>query len=234
MKHLICITTHKRDNYLLHLLNAIKNQFHDYLVLVFQDGAGDYDKSLQYANKMPLKWYKWGQPHGKKEFYKVHNEMFSKIQEHKFELCHMIQDDCMIVPEYLSTVNLIMANINIEVLNTLSLQCQLRQFFRQPEIININGYGVYCLQRLDCNYVAKRSFFERLDWKQIPISENYDFRNGSGVGSHTTLRYISNDGKIYNVLPSLIEHLGVQSVIGNTSIDYAKEKSVLKDSKEYK
>ena len=233
MKHLITITTYKRDNHLLHCLNAIKNLFKgkEYKILIFQDGEGDYTASLKYIKSTPHKWFKFSKPHGKQNFYKLHHFIYQEIRKYNFDLVHFIQDDCIPVTDYLDTVEKVMIN-NIDVLNTLTLNCHSRMFVTPTVVCKENDYNIIVGQRLDCNYVAKRAFFDKLDWKQVTISQNYDFRNGSGVGSHTTVRYITAGGNVHNIVPSLLDHIGFDSVIGN-SIDYKNVRSILKNDNYY-
>lgn len=234
VKNLFCITTCRRDLHLIQCLEKIKEQYEndDYLILIFQDGNGEYQKSMQYIQSMNFKWYFWSSPHGKENFYIIHNEIYKITKEFDFDFCHHIQDDCLLVPDYKKTVEMIFETQNIECLNTLTLNCMLNQFYRQEKKFVVNNYDVYSLQRLDCNYVVKREFFDRLDWHQVPISVNYDYRNGSGVGSHTTIRYINAGGIVHNILPSLLLHIGYDSQIGN-KMNYRVNKSVLKNDYEF-
>ena len=225
--NLIVITTHKRDLELVVCLQRILKQTKDCYFLIFQDGKGDYHNAMKLIKDYRHKWFEWENAHGKENFYKVHHEIYKELKNIDFEIVHFIQDDCIVVDDYFDTIEKVFENKEVEVLNTLTLNCHLRKFAGNKPKFSYNDFDLYVLQKLDCNYVARRSFFEKLEWRQIPISSNYDFRNGSGVGSHTTLRYLYADGVVYNVLPSLLEHIGFDSKIGN-KINYESVKSVLK------
>jgi hypothetical protein len=217
MKHLIVITTCERSNILLKNLKlntASENKEY----LIFQDGEFDYSDCKKYLqkNKFNFTWYKWTEKHGKSKFWQVHNEIYKITKTKKFDLCHHIQDDCLICENYFDIVEQMFAKLpEMEVLNTLAVQCHSNRFFRVNEFLQIDKYKIYQLNKLDCNYIAKRIFFKKLNFEVPEISSEFDFRNGSGVGSHTTERYLLKKGKIFNTFPSMLRHVGFASVIGN-------------------
>ena len=222
--NIVCITTRNRNELLIEVLKKIPK---DYLVLIFQDGDGDYSESKEYLKDYKNVWYKYKNPHGKILFWALWNDMFNILKDYKFDLVHFISDDTTPVDEYFNLIPIIFAFDNkMEVLNTFAVEAHRRMYYKSSALMDFGRYKVFNIEKLDCAFVCRRSFFERLEWKVLPPPDEFNFGNGSGVGYYMTQRYILNGGKTLNILPSLLIHEGVISAIGN-NLNFNVVKSIL-------
>jgi len=235
---IVCIPTYKRPELLLKVLKTIPK---DCEVLIFQDGCGsDYSKCKEHLQDYKFSWYNYSKPHGKQLLWALYNDIWQILKEKTFDLVHFLNDDTIPTADYWNLTSIILATSNkIEVLNTFCVEAHRLMYYKTAPNMDFGRYKLHHLNKIDCNFVCNRAFFERMEWEVKPIPSDFDFKNGSGVGYYMSERYMHAGGHTQNIFPSLLIHEGVESVIGNKlpfnavkSILPTEEKLVIVETKE--
>jgi len=211
--NIVCITTYKRPQLLIKVLQTIPKEFE---VLIFQDGCnGDYSECKTYLKQYKHSWYNYKTPHGKPLFWALWRDMFNILKEKKFDLVHFLADDTIPNEDYWNLISIIFATKDIEVVNAFCVEAHRRMYYRKTPIMDFGRYKVFSVDKVDCAFICNIKFFERLNWEVLPVPTDFDFSCGSGVGYYMSQRYLHAGGVTCNVYPSLLIHEGVESVIGN-------------------
>lgn len=204
----IVITTYNRANMLHSLLNQIENLKNHYkiLVLIFDDaGTQKIETNKSYQKKISLY-----PNNGKRKYYNIINSTFSTLKGIQSEYYIYLPDDVLLVDNFFDETKRIYETINFSDKICLSILTDGR--INRTNWTNFKSvdYGEYYkTQWNDLCFIAKRNFFEKLNFNIQPISPNRwrtDSNLSSGVGQQISLRLNNLGLGMYHTKKSLVIH----------------------------
>jgi glycosyltransferase involved in cell wall biosynthesis len=160
---------------------------------------------------------------GKKKFWKTINDLWQQIKAKQYDYYLHIQDDALPEDHFVARAIRMWENIedkNKIVLNLfldgsrLGKTCWTGQW---PQLHSFKGTRYLLTQWVDMfSFICEKAFFEKLDWKIEPISDERWSLNpelSSGVGRQISNRLCQSGWNLYQLTESLSEHIGDVSIM---------------------
>ncbi len=205
----IAITTYEREDLLKSLLNDI-NKYKNYLkikIFIFDDGS-----NIQYNLKdYDVKYIKYLVNHGKKQYWKLINDIFKVFKHISSNYYMILPDDINLKNNFFNYAFKFYESINdpkkicLNLLMDESRRGKKNWTNFQP--IEYSNY--YLTQWNDLCFLAEKNFFEVLNYEITPIDENSWANNenlSSLVGQQISIRLYKLNKNMYHVKNSLVTH----------------------------
>lgn len=204
----IIVTTYNRSEMLEKLLQEIHNQKKNLkiLVIIFDDG-GTQEIKIKYPYQKKITLYP---NNGKKKYYKIINASFNVIKNVSSEYFIYLPDDVSLTDNFFDEAKRIYESINSPNKICLSILTDGRiNRTNWTDFKSIDFGEYYKTQWNDLCFIAKKNFFERLDYKILPITPKRWEKNpnlSSGVGQQISMRLVSFNLEMFHTKKSLVLH----------------------------
>lgn len=208
MKYDFCIiiTSYNRLRMLKALLSDINKYKFNILVTVFDDGSVP-EYNLQ---EFDIKYIKYYTNNGKKGYWKLFNDTFEYCKHVEAKYFIYLPDDITLVDDFLNRATKIFNGIKgkNKLLNILLDNQRIKKHnWTGFDTIEYDNY--YLTQWCDLCFIAKKNFFEALDYKINPILEGrwaVNPNKSSGVGEQISLRLKKLEFNMYHVKETMVKH----------------------------
>jgi hypothetical protein len=204
----VIITTYNRSDMLKKLLTQIDHEKknHRIFVAIFDDaGNQNIDINKSYHKKILLY-----PNNGKRKYYNIINSTLSFLKNISSEYFIYLPDDVSLVENFFDETKRIYESINFSDKICLSILTDGRVNRTNWTDFKTIDYGEYYkTQWNDLCFIAKRNFFERLEFKITPINQNRWKGNpnlSSGVGQQISTRLNNLGLGMYHTKKSLVIH----------------------------
>lgn len=211
MKIQVLIPTCERPDLLARLRESINRK--SALFTQFTSIFEDTDKARCEENGFDYTYYMTGKRYGKERFWELVNFMFSKLIEADYYF--FMGDDMSLCESFFEKAIMAYDNIEDEKKICLSLYMPKGRESKPnwtnvvPVRIKFKGVEVLKTQWNDLCFVAKKDFFEALEYRINPISYKRwakDPLRSSGVGEQISHRLHKAGYSMYHTIESLVTH----------------------------
>lgn len=207
----ILITTYQRPELLRLLLQDIKREGFEGHIYIVNDGS---PQGYEWVKYLPnVDYHLNPENNGKKGYWKTVTTLFEKLKGADFGYVWMLPDDYRLAPGFFEkSINIweSISDDNKIALNTNLIKGRTKNWTNFEPVWTdfgpIEKYAVLHTQWVDMCFLAKRRFFEELNYKidQVPISRWEQYPNfGSGVGHQISLYLYAKNLNMYHASPSL-------------------------------
>lgn len=207
------------------LLGQIKKQSEGYEITVHIhiDQMDGYEYLTQFLDNNNFKYLTFRYEHrGKPGYWKIINNAYFILKKLKIKFDYVIQipDDIQIVDNFFKKAIEIFESIPDKYRSCLNLLSDLTR--KHPmwtpiysKLLILPKGNVFRTGWVDMCYIANRYFFDILDWRINPISEDWasDPQRSSGVGKQISERVFRNGTYFYQVETSMVFHGNHDSVM---------------------
>lgn len=205
----VVITTYDRPEMLKKLLQDIKKNTKNknVLTIVFDDGS---PTTFDYAS-YDIKYIKYVNNYGKKNFWKLIDDTFKYIQNIEAKYYFYLQDDVRMADNFFDTAVSVYESIPDKskiCLSTLTVEAQVNgpKFTRETPVWHDQYIKT---QWCEFFFMAERAFFEKLNYEIFLIDESRWQKNellGSGVGQQISERLTACNFSLYHTKNTLLSH----------------------------
>ena len=219
MKIHIAITTFERERELKKLIDDIQREKGDNEISIFV-----YDDHSQFNYRMVgVEWFRFPFNNGKQGYWRVIDRVFQDASQHQFDYFFLLQDDCELTPDFFNETIRQWELIDDPKKVTYCTFTPTNVYSRimwggKAEDVEFNGQKFIKGNYVDCIFMCPRNTLERLQFRILPISLDWD-RNpnqSSGVGMQMTTRFQKLKRNMYTAYSSLVR-------TGNTESKMNKE-----------
>jgi hypothetical protein len=215
----IAIPTYNRPHLLLRLLkqlqtyvNELSKQFEFHIFIYNDASTQDYDKVISFLKSIDA-WYfnykvnEWN--YGIKLYSNVYNRIFADVRKSKADYFIQMPDDSVLVNNFINRCIKLIDDSRSEIISILTSKRKHVKKQTIKDLIQIQNHLFLRKHGLiDGAYIAKKIFFERLNFKINTINSKRWKKNplkGSGTCGIIRQKYTQNGGnKFYHSYYSLI------------------------------
>lgn len=221
---MIVITTHKRPEWCLNLLRQIQEQSPNVQVIVFHDKCdSDYSEVRSFCKTNKYDYFRSTENFGKWKYWQLKNLIYDYVRTLNYKYYVEIPDDVILVDNFYNRVKSILQEVQCFNPFTVNVHFYQRTYFKT--LFNIANVPMAKSDWMDCCFAARKSF---MDDFSIEEPAQFTCRNqlsGSGVAMMQTKKALELSGTIYQSFYSLLEHIGIKSIMH--SADYIKNRKEL-------
>lgn len=219
-KIVILITTYKRPEKLLELLQDIKKESKEYNIeiLIFEDkSSANYHKTEQFlaGNFKKYAWFYSDIHYGKKDYWIIINALYNKLKNLQFNYVIQLPDDIRLTENFFTNAITIFNKIYDKSKICLNILQDNRTTKPMWTPVAQEDYSnIYKTGWVDMCFIAKRKFFKALNYiiYQVPEKWGANPTRSSGVGKQISERLYKNY-HLYWVKKSLVIHGNHESVM---------------------
>lgn len=204
----IVITTYNRSEMLEKLLDEIHNKKKNLkiLVMIFDDG-GTEEIKIKHPYQKKITLYP---NNGKRKYYRIINASFNIIKNISSEYFIYLPDDVSLIDNFFDETKRIYESIHSPNKICLSILTDGRiNRTNWTDFESIDFGEFYKTQWNDLCFIAKKNFFESLDYKILPITPKRWEKNpnlSSGVGQQISMRLLSFNLEMFHTKKSMVLH----------------------------
>lgn len=218
MKIHIALTTFNRAQELKKLIEDINNESggNEISINVYDD-CSDYNGHI-FQSEIYINWFRFTTNNGKQNYWRVIDRAFQDASQIQFDYFFLLQDDCELTNDFFNESIKQWEGIDDEKKVTLCTFVPTNVYTRtmwggKAIDVEFNNQKYIKGNYVDCIFMCPRKSLERLQYRILPISLDWE-RNpnqSSGVGAQMTYRFSRLKRTMYTVYSSLIKTGGIVS-----------------------